>query len=106
MSYLNQRVNVDSIVYARIERGVWNLGKNAAVDKLGFKQKDVEYNPSEDYPIVIAIGKVIKAPQAYTDDRGKIVTDYQDYLEKKWITNLRIKYPVVINQEVWEAIKK
>ena len=106
MSYLNQRVNVDSIVYARIERGVWNLGKNAAVDKLGFKQKDVEYTPSEDYPIVIAIGKVIKAPQAYTDDRGKIVTDYQDYLEKKWITNLRIKYPVVINQEVWEAIKK
>ena len=106
MSYLNQRINVDSVMYARIERGVWTLGKNAAVDKFGFKQKDIEYNPSEDYPIVIVVGKAIKAPQAYTDDRGRIVTDYQDYLEKTWVKSLREKYPVVLNQEVWEALTK
>ena len=105
MSYLNQRVNVDSVLYVRVERGVWTKGKNAAVDQLGFKVKDVEYTPSEDFPIVIAVGKVIKAPQVYTDDKGKVVTDYQDYLEKKWISNLREKYPIIINQEVWEGIK-
>jgi hypothetical protein len=27
-------------------------------------------------------------------------------LEKLWITSLREKYPVVINQEVWEALIK
>ena len=105
MSYLNQRVNVDSVLYVRVERGVWTKGKNAAVDQLGFKVKDVDYTPSEDFPIVIAVGKVIKAPQVYTDDKGKVVTDYQDYLEKKWISNLREKYPIIINQEVWEGIK-
>jgi peptidyl-prolyl cis-trans isomerase SurA len=48
---------------------------------------------------------VFKAPQVYTDERGKVVTDYQDYLEKTWVIGLREKYPVIINQEVWEALK-
>ena len=105
MSYLNQRVNVDSIMYVRVERGIWTKGKNAAVDQLGFKIKDTNYTPNEEFPIVIADGKLIKAPQVYTDERGKVVTDYQDYLEKSWVKSLREKYPVVINQEVWEALK-
>jgi peptidyl-prolyl cis-trans isomerase SurA len=105
MSYLNQRVNVDSVMYVRVERGIWTKGKNAAVDLLGFKIKDTEYVPNEEFPIVIAVGKTIKAPQVYTDERGKVVTDYQDYLEKTWVIGLREKYPVIINQEVWEALK-
>lgn len=105
MSYLNQRVNVDSVMYVRVERGIWTKGKNAAVDQLGFKIKDADYTPNEEYPIVLAVGKVIKAPQVYTDERGKVVTDYQDYLEKTWVIGLREKYPVIINQEVWEALK-
>ena len=104
MSYLNQRVNVDSVLYVRVERGVWEKGKSAAVDHLGFKMNDVEYTADEDFPIVIAVGKVIKAPEVYTDERGKVVTDYQDYLEKSWVNSLRKKYPVEINQKVWDAL--
>lgn len=106
LSYLNQRVNVDSVMYVKVERGLWTKGKNAAVDKLGFKLKDVEYTPNEEYPHVVPVGKVIKAPQTYTDERGKVTTDYQDYLEKAWVKTLREKYPVVLNEEVWEKIKK
>ena len=105
MSYLNQRVNVDSVMYVRVERGIWTKGKNAAVDLLGFKIKDTEYVPNEEFPIVIAVGKTIKAPQVYIDERGKVVTDYQDYLEKSWVKSLREKYPVVINQEALETLK-
>ena len=106
LSYLNQRVNVDSVMYVRVERGIWEAGKNAAVDKYGFKNKAAEFTPSEEFPIVLAVGKVIKNPQEYTDERAKVTTDYQDYLEKAWIKTLREKYPVVINEEVWAEIKK
>jgi peptidyl-prolyl cis-trans isomerase SurA len=105
MSYLNQRVNVDSVMYARIERGLWKQGANGAVDKYGFKVKDAEYTPKEEYPIVLLVGKVIKSPQEYTDERGKVTTDYQDCLEKLWVEKLREKYPVEINQEVWNSIQ-
>lgn len=105
MSYLNQRVNVDSVTYVKVERGLWTEGKNAAVDMYGFKSKTAEYTPSEEYPIVITVGKVLKAPQEYLDERGKVTTDYQDYLEKQWVLSLREKYPVVINQEVLNQLK-
>ena len=106
LSYLNQRVNVDSVMYVRVERGIWEAGKNSAVDKYGFKNKAAEYTPSEEFPIVVPVGKVIKNPQEYTDERAKVTTDYQDYLEKAWIKTLREKYPVVINEEVWAEIKQ
>lgn len=106
LSYLNQRVNVDSVMYVRVERGIWEAGKNAAVDKYGFKSRAAEYTPSEEFPIVVPVGKVIKSPQEYTDERAKVTTDYQDYLEKAWIKTLREKYPVVINEEVWAEIKQ
>ena len=99
VSYINQRVNVDSVTYVRVENGLWTKGKNAAVDKYAFKDKAAEYTPAEEFPIVVPVGKVIKAPQEYTDVRGQVTTDYQDYLEKLWVEALREKYPVVVNKE-------
>jgi peptidyl-prolyl cis-trans isomerase SurA len=104
-SILNERVNLDSVTYVKVEYGLWTAGKNAAVDVYGFKDKTATYTASEEYPVVVAVGKVLKRPEEYNDDRGKIVTDYQDYLEKLWIASLREKYPVVINEEVWNELK-
>lgn len=100
MSYIDQRINVDSVTYVRIEKGLWIKGKNGAVDKYGFKNKETDYTPTEEFPIVVPVGKVIKAPQEYTDVRGQVTTDYQDHLEKLWVASLREKYPVVVNKEV------
>ena len=104
MSYINQRINVDSVQYVKVERGLWVEGRNAAVDKYGFKNKEAEYTPTEEFPIVLAVGKLIKAPQEYTDVRSHVTTDYQDYLERQWVATLRDKYPVVVNEEVLENL--
>ena len=104
MNYLNQRVNVDSVTYVKVQHGLWEEGKNAAVDKYGFKNKAAEYTPTEEFPVVMAVGKKISAPQEYTDVRSKVTTDYQDYLEQLWIATLREKYPVVVNEEVLKGL--
>lgn len=105
-SYLNHRLNLDSVTYVKFNHGLWEKGQNPAVDKYGFKQKNAEYTPSEEFPYVFCVGKILKAPEAYTDERGKITTDYQDYLEKEWIHALKEKYEVIINEDVFEQLKK
>lgn len=105
-SYIAKRVNCDSVTYVKVQHGLWEKGKNAAIDKFGFKDKKVEYTPNEAMPEVVCIGKVLKAPEVWSDEKGKVTTDYQDYLEAEWIKQLRAKYPVVINEEVWQKIKK
>ena len=38
--------------------------------------------------------------------RGIVVADYQDYLDKKWIEQLRHKYKVQVNYQVLDKIQK
>ena len=103
--YIESRLNTDSVKFVKVQYGLWEVGRNKLVDRFGFKQRDA-YKPNPDYPVVRCVGKKIKAPQTWDDEKGKVTTDYQDYLEAQWVKALREKYPVVINQEVWEKIKK
>lgn len=106
VSYINRRLNTDSIQYVKVQYGLWEQGKNAAVDKYGLKIKNTEFTPAENLPIVVCIGKKLKAPETWSDEKGKVTTDYQDYLEAEWIKKLRATYRVEINQVVWEQLKK
>ena len=105
-SYIAKRVNNDSTTLVRVEHGVWKKGQNAAVDKYGFKQKNTEFKPRAEWLVVQAYGKLQKAPKEYTDERGRVTSDYQDELEKEWIKELKKKHNVVINREVFESLKK
>lgn len=105
-SYINRRLNTDSIQYVKVQYGLWEQGKNAAVDKYGLKIKNSEFTPLEELPIVVCVGKKLKSPEEWSDEKGKVTTDYQDYLEAEWIKQLRAKYEVKVNQEVWEKLKK
>lgn len=105
-SYLTQRLNTDSTKVVTCVYGLWEQGKNPMVDKFGLDQKDVEVEVDETYPVVFTVGKKLKAPQEYTDVRSQVVTDYQDYLEKAWIQQLRAKYEVVIDENVLNKVKQ
>lgn len=105
-SYIAHRINQDSVTYVKAQRGLWEQGKNAAVDKYGLKIKKAEFTPNEQLPYVVCVGKKLKAPATWDDEKGKVTTDYQDFLEKEWIKRLREKYPVVVDEQVWQSIKK
>ncbi len=104
--FLRNRLN-DSIQYVKIEKGIFIQGENKAVDKYGFKQRKAEYTPTEEYPYIFSIGKNLKySPEDYSDVRGLVTADYQEYLEKEWIASLRKKYPVEIDQSVLKTVEK
>ena len=92
-SYIAKRINQDTITYVKVQRGMWELDK-------------VPSAATEEMPIVELVGKKLKAPEVWSDEKGKVTTDYQDFLEAEWVKALRAKYPVEINQEVWEKIKR
>lgn len=103
VSYVNTRINNDSTTYVKIETGLWQQGKSDVVDKYGFKQKGAQYN-NEQYPVILTVGKKIKAPEEYKDVRAQVTNDYQDELEKQWVEELRQKHEVKVNQEVFDSL--
>ena len=106
-SYIAKRINIaDTVTYAKCTRGLWSEGQNKAVDKYGFKLKGAEFEASEEFPVVSTVGKILKQPEEYLDERGKVTSDYQDYLEKLWVEKLREKYPVEVDHAVFDELKK
>jgi peptidyl-prolyl cis-trans isomerase SurA len=43
---------------------------------------------------------------SFDEARGFVISDYQDYLEEKWVNDLKKKYPIVINQKVFNSLKR
>lgn len=105
-SYLDTRFNNDSITFVKTTAGLWKQGDNPIVDQLAFKDKNAEVVENADFPIVFVVGKMLKkGPESYTDVRGAVTTDYQNELERRWIEELRAKYPIEVNENVLKQIE-
>jgi hypothetical protein len=103
-SYLPKRLNND-IQYVKVQKGIFAQGDNNVVDKQIFKVKNVEL--SDEYPYTFLIGKKLNyMPESYLDVRGRVIADYQEYLEKEWIRTLREKYPVTVDEKILKTVKK
>ncbi|MBN1462231.1 MAG: hypothetical protein JW922_00955, partial [Paludibacteraceae bacterium] len=67
--------------------------------------KEGVLTPDADFPFVFVDGKLVSNPENYTDIKGKVVQDYQSYLDKEWIKQLRNKFSVKINEELFKTVK-
>jgi peptidyl-prolyl cis-trans isomerase SurA len=86
--------------------GRFNHGDNEVVDQSGWKagisDKNVAYNGKT---YVVTVKNVLPVmPKTLDEARGVITADYQTYLEKEWIRDLRKKYRVDVNQEVLKTV--
>jgi len=103
-SYLRTKVNVDTLLVTS-EVGLWKKGEHSAIDRFGFKDKKADFTPSKEFPFVFVQGKVITKPESYTDVRGTITSDYQEFLEQEWVKSLLEKYKVEINPAVLKEVE-
>ncbi|HET9570230.1 MAG TPA: peptidylprolyl isomerase [Bacteroidales bacterium] len=102
---LKRAFNTDSTSLIKVEQGLFSKGENATVDFLTFKGTKPESDKK--YPVVFLSGKVLaKGPESYTDVRGLVISDYQNFLEESWIKSLRAKYKVIVNKEVLNTVNK
>lgn len=53
----------------------------------------------------VVVHKVLSPePKLLDEIRGAMTADYQNFLEKEWISELRAKYPVIVNREVFNLL--
>ncbi len=80
---------------------------DASIDtlKLGEDQtiKSGDYVPTNQ-----GLLRVVEVKEAYIPEmkeiRGRVIADYQNYLEKKWIEQLRSRYNVILNEDGVEYV--
>ena len=104
---LHATFNSDGEERVKIAVGVFKPGDNATIDRLVFKRRDAVSWADAAYPFEAVYGKKLKKyPEDYNDVRAQVVADYQQMLEAEWLTSLRSRYPVQINQEILKTVNQ
>ena len=84
-------------------------GENKYIDSINWKvgiSKDIK--TSDGSYIIIDIKEVLEPiSKTLNENRGKVISDYQNILEKEWVFSLKEKYKVKVNKEVlYKLIKQ
>ena len=102
---LRTTFNNDSVLKIRVEKGIFKKGDNGLVDRNEFGVADAKVKEVKDFPNTATYGKMIKAPETYSDVKALVVADYQEAKEQEWVKTLESRYPVEINYEVLKTVK-
>lgn len=108
LKLVEQALNESNPLAAKLTEGKFEQGKHPILDALPKTQKGTFTLEQNGRFYYIEIDKIEEARnQELSEVRGKVVTDYQTYLEAQWLEELRQKYPVQIFEEnVQQLIKK
>ena len=103
---LLKEVNTDTLKIVSIESAKFSKKDNKVIDSIPWNPGITNDIKGDNSVVFVNVHKVLKPMvKELNEARGLITADYQNYLEKDWIRELRAKYPVVVNREVLAKIK-
>jgi len=102
-----KKLDEDSITSVKIIPGKFEKGDNKIIDQVEWiggttveQKSDVE-----ELTVIVRIREVLPpAPKQLDEARGLVTADYQNYLEKQWIKQLKEKYPVKIDESILNLV--
>ncbi len=102
---LMARINKSSQLNLQVKSGKFAKGENEMVDMVQWKSGMSADMKKENQVFFVNIKKVLPAgPKSLDDAKGLITADYQNLLEKEWISSLRSKYTYKVNQEIVDSL--
>ncbi|MGV3460555.1 MAG: peptidylprolyl isomerase [Flavobacterium sp.] len=104
---IKKELNKDGKVDIIEKSGTFELESDALPKQDKWKTGVTDVMKKGDYYYVINVKKVAqKGPKSLEEARGRVVNDYQQYLEGKWVSDLKGEFNVQVNRDVFENVKK
>lgn len=105
---LFKEMNGENSMSFSYSNDVFEEGENDVLNKIKWKKKG--FRKLEDHDgryVLVKFNKVMKPePKELSEIRGLVIADYQDFLEEKWVKELKKKYPVKQNQQAVDTLYK
>ncbi|MES2544729.1 MAG: peptidylprolyl isomerase [Bacteroidota bacterium] len=106
--FVKEKLNIkDGAVNLMTNSGIFEEGSEALPKTLKLQEGISEILKEGDYYFVVKVNKVIPAqPKTLEECKGKVINDYQQYLEENWVSELKKEFKVEVNQNTFEKVKK
>lgn len=97
--YITDKFNANNPLAVKIESVLTERGSDKVYDAIEWKKGIAELADDSKNQSFIHITSVMEpTPKKMNETLGAVISDYQDYLEKEWIKDLKKRYPVEINE--------
>ena len=106
---LRDVIKRDSISYAFVRHGFYQHGDNQYVDQTEWKEGVRNEIPSTvDQSTTIVCIRSLRPvePKTLKEARGLVTSDYQVELEQNWVKALKERYPVSVDENVLDKVRK
>ncbi|GAA0892332.1 peptidylprolyl isomerase [Fulvivirga kasyanovii] len=107
---LEKHYNDKTALTLQVTEGVFEKGDNDVVDQIKWSPGVYKVDASGRHNLVWIEEVLEPAPKKLDEIKGLVISDYQNYLEKLWVEELREKYPVNINDSglkyIYEKLEK
>jgi len=103
---LENKYNQQTALTLEVESGKYEIGENSIVDKVE-KSTGIHKLDLGDRKALVYVHSIIPPEvKPFDQIKGIVISDYQNFLEKEWLEQLKEKYPVVVNEEVLKDVYK
>jgi len=100
------KFNLKGDTLLNITEGKWTAGDDADIDRIEWTQ-GLHSLTKNGFPSVINIMKVNEpVPLPLNEVQADMISGYQDWLTEEWIKQLKKKYTVKIDNQVFDEVKK
>ncbi|MBA9072646.1 peptidyl-prolyl cis-trans isomerase SurA [Flavobacterium gossypii] len=105
--FIKEKLNLNGKVDVMSNAGIFEENSDALPKGLVKKDGVSDIIKDGEYYFIVKINKHLEAgPKTLDEARGKVINDYQQYLEEKWVGDLKQEFKVNVNQPVFEKVKK
>ena len=95
---LEDKFNQESSLTLQVNEGNFEKGDLEAVDLVEWQVGQYEVDLDNRKALVVIHELLPAGPKQLNEVKGLVISDYQNELEKRWVEQLRTKYPVVVNE--------
>ena len=107
LDYIKEKLNKDDKVNIMVKSGVYEEDYDVLPDFTITTKGVTPILSKGNYSFVVNVKEVKPSqPKTIEECKGKLINDYQQYLESNWVNELKKEFSVSVNQEVFNKIKK
>jgi peptidyl-prolyl cis-trans isomerase SurA len=104
--YLENMYNAKTPLMLQESEGMYNQNENDLINKCTWAVGNYTFEHNNRFYMVVIDRVDEPRNKTFEESRGMVISDYQGYLESQWISELKKKYPVVVNEEELQKLVK
>nr|WP_294935731.1 peptidylprolyl isomerase [uncultured Flavobacterium sp.] len=106
IEFIKTELNKSGAVEIMVKTGVFEIGSDALPKHKTFNVGLNDIVHEGNYYFITQVNKKLdKGPKKLEETRGKVINDYQQYLEMHWVDELKKEFTVKVNQNTFEKVK-